>query len=295
MSLYRFSAKDLAGKKFAGEVEAFDEKSLVRTLQKEGLVPIEIKKHEGFGLPIISALPKVGAISSGEIVNFTRELSTMISSGLPIADALVILEKQAKSRGFGNILAEVVADIEGGMSLSVSLSKHPKAFDNIYVKLVEAGETGGVLDKILAKLAETLEKEREFKAKTRGAFIYPAIVIIVMVLVMSVMMIFVIPKLTGLYKEIGASLPLPTRVMIAISDFMRNFWWLLLIMMGMASYGLRIFAKTDKGSMMISRIVLLLPIWGKIRKTLILAQFTRTLGLLVGSGIPIIAALKAVA
>jgi type II secretory pathway component PulF len=116
-----------------------------------------------------------------------------------------------------------------------------------------------------------------------------------MVLVMSVMMIFVIPKLTGLYKEIGASLPLPTRILIAVSDFMRNFWWLLLILLIMASYGLRVFARTEQGGKFISKIVLLLPIWGKIRKTLILAEFTRTFGLLIGAGIPIIVALKSVA
>src|SRR3989344_504806 len=173
MSLYKFAARDISGKKFAGEVEAFDEKTLVLTLQKEGLVPTQIKKRESFALPFVKALPKIGATSSNEVANFTRQLATMISSGLPLADALVILEKQAKSQEFANILGSVVADIEGGTSLSQALSKHTKVFDVIYIKLVEAGETGGVLDKILNKLAETLEKDREFKAKTKGAFIYP--------------------------------------------------------------------------------------------------------------------------
>ena len=294
MSLYYFSAKDLAGKKYTGEVEVIDEKALVTTLQKQGLIPIEIKPRS-VGKVFSVSLPKIKAsVSASEVVGFTRQLSTMISAGLPLTDALVILEKQTKSQTFARIISEIVADVEGGMSLSMALSKHKGAFDVIYVKLVEAGETGGVLDKILMKLAETLEKEREFKAKTKGAFIYPAIVVAVMIIVISIMMIFVIPKLTTLYTEIGAALPLPTRILIAVSNFMRGFWWLLLMMTVVFVYGFRIFSKTEGGAQILSKLILSVPIWGKIRKTLILAQFTRTLGLLIGAGIPIIVALKVV-
>ena len=295
MSLYSFSAKDINGKKYTGEVEVLDEKVLVTTLQKQGLIPIEIKPKNKISLKV-GLIPKIGgSVSASEVVGFTRQLSTMISAGLPLTDSLVILEKQTKNANFAHIIGEVVADVEGGMALSAALSKHRGAFDLVYVKLVEAGETGGVLDKILLKLAETLEKEREFKSKTRGAFIYPVIVVGVMIIVMSIMMIFVIPKLTALYTEIGAALPLPTRVLIFISNFMRSFWWLLILMLFGISYGLRVFAKTERGSQIISNLVLRLPIWGKIRKTLILSQFTRTLGLLIGAGIPIITALKVVA
>lgn len=271
-----------------------DERALVATLQKQGLIPIEIKPRNAakvFSLP----LPKLkGSVSASEVVGFTRQLSTMISAGLPLTDSLVILEKQTKSQTFARIISEVLADVEGGMALSAALSKHRNAYDTIYVKLVEAGETGGVLDKILMKLAETLEKEREFKSKTKGAFIYPAIVVAVMIIVVTIMMIFVIPKLTSLYTEIGASLPLPTRILMAVSGFMRGFWWLIIIAVGCAIYGFRFFSKSDTGAQFLSKLMLRLPIWGKIRKTLILAQFTRTLGLLIGAGIPIIIALKVV-
>ena len=296
MSLYRYSAKDLSGKKFVGEVEAIDEKALVSTLQGQGLVPIEIKERNTQSrVTIEKVLPKTGGVSSSEIVGFTRQLSTMISAGLPLTDALVILEKQTKNKHLARVLAEIVADVEGGTSLSQAFGKHPKIFDVIYIRLVEAGETGGVLDKVLNKLAESLEKEREFKSKTKGAFIYPAIVVVVMILVVSIMMIFVIPKLTSLYTEIGASLPLPTRILIFLSNFMRSFWWLLIMIIIVGIYSFKVFAKTPRGSMLVSNFVLRLPIWGKIRKTLVLAQFTRTLGLLIGSGIPIITALKVVA
>ena len=294
MSLYHYVAKDLTGKKFIGDVESLDEKALVTTLQGQGLVPVEIRKRNTSRSVIRTFLPSSG-VSSSETLGFTRQLSTMISAGLPLTDALVILEKQTKNQNFAHVISEIVADVEGGTSLSAALGRHPKIFDVIYIKLVEAGETGGVLDKVLNKLAESLEKEREFKAKTRGAFIYPAIVVVVMVLVVTIMMIFVIPKLTSLYTEIGAELPLPTKILVAVSNFMRGFWWLLLLLIFGFVYAFRVFAKTERGSQLLSRVVLILPIWGKIRKGLILSQFTRTLGLLIGTGIPIIVALKVVA
>ncbi len=299
MALYRFTAKDSSGKKMSGEVEVLDQKTLITTLQKQGLIPIEIKERDTnenkFGLGFLMSFIPKRSISGSEIVGFTRQLSTMISAGLPLTDALVILEKQTKSVAFSHVIAQVVADVEGGTSLSAALSKHPRIFGTIYVKLVEAGETGGVLDKVLIKLADTLEKDREFKAKTKGAFIYPIIVIIVMFIVVSVMMIFVIPKLTSLYSEIGANLPLPTKILIFFSDLMRNFWWLIIIIIGGLIYGLRFYSKTKAGAQVMSRLGLRVPIWGKIRKVLILAEFTRTLGLLIGTGIPIITALKVVA
>ena len=293
MALYRYSAKDENGKKFIGEVEAIDERAVIVTLQKQGLVPINVKKKQQGRTSLRGLIPGIG-ISSSEIVDFTRQLATMVSAGLPLTDSIVILEKQAKNQSFARIIGEILADVEGGSSLSQSLARHPKVFDVIYIKLVEAGETGGVLDKVLNKLAETLEKDREFKAKTKGAFIYPIIVIGVMIIVVTIMMIFVIPKLTSLYSEIGASLPLPTKIMIAASNFMVSFWWLVFLSMGIFVYGFRVYSKTEKGAELVSKLVLALPIWGKIKKSLILAQFTRTLGLLIGTGIPIITALKVV-
>ncbi|MBI2327753.1 type II secretion system F family protein [Candidatus Curtissbacteria bacterium] len=294
MALFRYSAKDQEGRKFVGEVEAVDERAVIVTLQKQELVPIEVKRRSTNKAAFKNFIPTLG-VSSSEIVDFTRQLSTMISAGLPLTDALVILEKQTRNQNFARVLGEVIADVEGGSSLSQALVKHNKIFDVIYVKLVEAGETGGVLDKVLNKLAETLEKDREFKSKTRGAFIYPAIVVSVMVIVIIIMMIFVIPKLTTLYKEIGASLPLPTKVLIALSNFMVNFWWLMIAFGAVLVLALRFYAKTEIGSAFLSKMFLSIPIWGKIRKSLILAQFTRTLGLLIGAGIPIITALKVVA
>jgi len=147
----------------------------------------------------------------------------------------------------------------------------------------------------LVKLADNLEKEKDFKSKTKGAFIYPTIVVAVMIIVMSIMMIFVIPKLTDLYEDIGADLPTPTRVLIAMSDFMTNYWWALILGFVLLIYAFKVWSKTEKGATVVSKMVMKLPIWGKIRKAILLAEFTRTFGLLIGSGIPIITALKVVA
>lgn len=296
MALYHFVARDASGKRFTGEVEALDERSLILTLQKQGYVPIKLKKKEAgnFLKFIDNYLPRIG-FGGIDIAPFTRQLHTMISAGLPLTDSLVILEKQTKNAVFAQAISQIVNDVEGGATLSSSLAKFPRIFDTVYIRLIEAGETGGVLDKILAKLADTLEKDKEFKSKTKGALVYPAIVIVVMIIVMVIMMIFVIPKLTDLYAEIGVKLPLPTRILIATSDFMRGFWWLILIFIGFSAFGARYVSKIPRVSRFLSILYLEIPIWGKIKKTLILAQFTRTFGLLISSGIPIIAALKVVA
>lgn len=290
--LYRYLAKDQDGRPVTGDVESLDEASLVKILQQENLIPISITKKGG-GVGSIN-LPFGAGVPYAELVSFTRQLSTMVSAGLPLTDSLVILQKQTKSAHFAKILSKIVADVEGGLALSRAMEQHPKVFSTVYVRLIEAGETGGVLDKVLLKLADSMEKEKEFKSKTKGAFVYPAIVVVVMVVVVAVMMIFVIPKLTALYEEIGTELPLMTKIMIGASDFMVGFWWVVLIFIGGLIFGFRIFSKTPKGADLVSKVVLSLPVWGKMRKTIILAEFTRTLGLLIGTGIPIITALKVV-
>ena len=291
MALYRYLAKDAQGKPVSGQVESIDEASLVKILQQENLVPIEVKKTSGKASFSFSF---GGGIPYSELVSFTRQLSTMISAGLPLTDSLVILQKQTKSATFSKTLSQIVSDVEGGLSLSQAMGSHPKIFSVVYIKLIEAGETGGVLDKVLMKLADSLEKEREFQSKTKGAFVYPAIVVCVMVVVMTLMMIFVIPKLTSLYAEVGTQLPLITRIMIGISSFLQGFWWLVILVIVGSVFAFRTYAKTPQGADVVSRVVLNLPVWGKLRKTLILAEFTRTLGLLIGTGIPIITALKVV-
>ena len=294
MKTFVYSAKDAASLSKSGSIEAPDERTAAFTLRQHGLIPISIKvRSENLGLKLIATL--FSRVSHGELVNFTRQLATMIAAGLTLPDALVILQKQMTNRQFQQILSDVLRNVEGGSSLASALAKHQQLFGKIYIELIRAGESAGVLDNVLNRLADNLEKEREFRSKTRGALIYPAIVLAAMGLVVFVMMVFVIPKLTDLYKEFGASLPLPTRILITISGLSRRFWWLVIAIVVGSIVLLRRYSKSEIGKKQLDAVILRLPVWGKIRQNVILAEFSRTLGLLIGAGIPILDALKIVA
>jgi type IV pilus assembly protein PilC len=293
MQIFIYTAKDTKNITRTGAIEAPDEKSAAQTLRQHGLVPIDLKrKQEKVGPLPIGRLQRIGY---GELVNFTRQLSTMINAGLTLPEALSLLEKQVANRKLKKIIGDVLREVEGGNPLSKALSSYPAVFSNIYVSLVKAGEQAGVLDNVLGRLADNLEKEREFRSKTRGALIYPAIIVIAMVGVIFVMLIFVIPRLTDLYKEFGTSLPLPTRILIALSNFMVAFWWLVIGLLVAGSVFWQRWTRQGVGKKFRDEMMLKLPVWGKMKQNTILTEFSRTLALLIGAGIPIIEALKSVA
>jgi type IV pilus assembly protein PilC len=217
----------------------------------------------------------------------------MISAGLPLANALSILVQQSKAE-MSRLVATILQDVEGGNTFTKSLAKHPEVFTSIYIQLVNAGEVGGVLDDILARLANNMEKTKEFRGKTRGAMIYPVIVILAMIAVASIMMIFVIPKLSEMYKDFGAEMPLPTLILIGISTFMVNFWWLILLIIAGAILAFREWIKTHAGRVTYDRFLLNLPIMGELMKKITLTEFARTLSLLLGAGISLLQALDIV-
>lgn len=292
MQQYTYFAKDKEGKSVKGKVEAKSLNEAARLLRDKGLIIIRISPRQPFFLLLLvkSFANKVGL---ADIAIFTRQFATMVNAGLPLTDALSIVRTQS-SPGLQTIMNQVLSDIEGGMALADSFAKHPKVFSPVYISLVRAGETGGVLDKIFTRLAENLEKQREFQAKVKGALIYPVIVMIAMAAVMASMMIFVIPKLTSIYKDFNAELPLVTKIMIAISNFLVNFWWSIPILIIGGIYGLGLYKKTEKGRLKIDEIKLKIPVMGKLQKQIMLTEFARTLGLLVGSGIPILQGLSVV-
>jgi type II secretory pathway component PulF len=190
------------------------------------------------------------------------------------------------------VVAQILVDVEGGESLSVSMSRHPKVFSPTYIALIKSGEVGGVIDEVLARLADDLEKQQEFKGKVKGALIYPAIIVIGMIAVAFVMMIFVIPRLTSLYGDFNAQLPTATRILIGISNFALKFWPFLLILLGGGIWGLSAFRKTPVGKRRTDEIILKLPIIGELQRQVILAELTRTLSLMVGAGVSILEALN---
>jgi type IV pilus assembly protein PilC len=271
-----------------GEVEAEDEKSAVAKLKLQNIRVTSIRKKkarsEFFG-------PKKQKITGRDLVIFTRQFSTMVDAGLPLVQCLDILGKQADNKTFGDIILQVKNNIEIGGDLSDSMRKHPKVFDELFTNLVEAGETGGILDVILKRLAEYIEKAEALKKRVKSAMVYPAVIITVAVGVVAFLMVFVIPAFATMFEGAGQDLPGPTKVVLMVSDFFRTKWYYMLIG-GAAIYFLfkKIYA-TDKGRIEIDRIALKLPVVGVLIRKVSVAKFTRTLGTLVASGVPIIEAL----
>ena len=292
MKRFSYTAKDKSGSTIRGKVEANTINDAVRLLRDRGLIIIKLAPERKFFLIVLfdSFANKIGL---ADVSMFTRQFSTMVGAGLPLTDSLTIIRSQSKSN-IQPIISQILTDIQGGSSLAISLEKHPEVFSQVYVSLVRAGETGGVLDKIFLRLAENLEKQREFEAKVKGALIYPTIVISGMLVVGLIMILFVVPKLTSIYKDFGVELPTATKILISISDTGQRFWYLILIVLVSVVYGLSFYKKTEKGRENIDRLKYKLPIIGNLNKQVTLTEFARTLGLLVGSGIPILEALRIV-
>lgn len=291
MQKFTYKAKDKSGKDAEGIVEAQSLNDAARLLREQNFVIISLNSQ---GRSPIAALNNLTTkVVFNDVVIFTRQFSTMITAGLPITDSLVIARSQSKP-AMKPVIGQILSDVEGGTSLASALEKHPKVFSSVYISLVKAGEEGGVLDQILARLADNLEGQREFRSKVKGALIYPIIVIVGMLIVAAIMMIFVVPKLTGLYSEFQADLPLPTKILIASSNFMVSYWWLVsFILVGLAYWTLY-YVKTEKGRRRYDELKLKIPVYGPLQQQIILTEMTRTLGLLVGAGISILEGLKIV-
>lgn len=289
MKTFSYKTKDSQGVTVKGKVEAEDEQEAARILREKGLIVITLSSPYN---PIVNLwLRLTNRITLSDIAVFTRQFATMISSGLPITDSLIIIQSQA-SPGLAQVAGRILSDVEGGSSLAKALGKHPQVFSPVYIALIRAGEEGGVLDKVILRLADNLESEKEFRAKVKGALIYPTIVIIGMGVVGMLMMTFVIPKLTSIYKEFEANLPLATKVLIKVASFFENFWWVMIGVFAGIFWSFSIYKKTGKGRKKVDEIKLKLPIAGPLTRQIILSELTRTLGMLSGAGVPILESLK---
>ncbi len=292
MKRFVYKARDKEGKTINGEVEAQDAAMAAKLVRSKGLMVLNIKPKQ---IGILSFFTSArNRISSREIANFTRQFATMINAGLPITESLNILRVQSEEK-MEPIVAKILGDIENGESLSNSFSRFPSVFSPTYVALIKAGETGGVLDQVLNRVADNLEKSEEFKGKVIGALIYPIIIVIGMILVSIVMMIFVIPKLLSLYSQFDATLPLPTQIVIGISNLTIRFWWLLLIIIIGAVTAFSSFSKTKAGRYKIDELLFKVPIFGELQKRIMLTELARTLALMVGAGVPIIEGMEVTA
>lgn len=291
MKRFNYRVIDEGNKQVAGIVEANNLPQAASILRGKKMTIVSLRAVTGNIFDEVFA--SIGKPKFEEITNFTRQLSTMIASGLPLVEALRILKDQSKPK-LAAVVDKVLTEVEGGSSLGSAMEKTEGAFSTVYIALVKAGESAGVLDEIMKKMADTLDKQREFRNKTKGALIYPAIVMIGMVIVAVIMMIFVVPKMTEMYKDFGAKLPTPTLILIGISDFMINFWYLLLGGLALGTFFLRRWAKSPIGSIIIEQVIFKIPIWGLLRKDIMLAEFARTMGLLSTAAIPILDGLRIV-
>lgn len=292
MPIFKYVVKNKQGETVRGKVEAVSKTQAVSTLMGRDLFVIDVtalgQQDGAFGGLLQNK------IKFDELVNFTRQLATMINAGLPLATALSILEEQGKSE-MAKLTGNLLKDVEGGLSFSAALSKYKDNFSRIYIQLVRAGEVGGVLDSVLDRLAVAMEKEKDFRAKTRGAMVYPIIIILAMIAVAVVMMVAVIPKLTAMYQDFGAQLPAATKVLMSVSDFFVNSWWVIALIVAGLIVALRAFKKTPQGEKTIDGFFLKVPIIGVLKQKVVLTDFTRTLSLLLGAGVSLLEALDIVA
>ncbi len=291
MPIYTYSARDGEGKNVSGLVEAPNEQTAAKLLREKKLLVTSIKQQkQQVGLStLLSRFQRVGF---GDIVNFTRQLSTMVTAGLSLPESLTILRTQTTNPKFTDILLDVEHQIVGGSNLADALARHEQYFSPIYIALVRAGESSGSLDTVLARMAETLEGQREFRSKVRGAMIYPVIILVGMAGVIFIMMTVVIPRLTELYRDFGIDLPFTTQLLITMSDFFVKFWWLMIIATGIGTWAFNKWRKTPVGVLFMDTIILKVPLFGELQKKVILTDFTRTLGMLISSGIHILDGLR---
>lgn len=294
MELFSYKAKDDQGETITGSVEAPSEKKAAAILRNKGFIIISLAK-KGKGVSLRQLFAKFQRVSFSDIVAFTRQLSTMMTAGLSLPDTLAILKAQFKNEALTKMIKNIADDIDAGSTLSDALKKYPQHFSAIYISLVTAGEASGKISDVLERLSDNLEKEQNFKGKIKSAMVYPTIIFIGMGVVVFIMMSFVIPKLTSLYTEFNIELPLPTKILISVSSFFAKFWWLILV--GVFGGGLlfRSWKKTPLGKRSWDFLMLKVPIFGEINKKLTLVEFSRTLGILAGAGVPILEALNILA
>ncbi|MFZ5376736.1 MAG: type II secretion system F family protein [Patescibacteria group bacterium] len=291
MPIFKYTAKNELGEPIKGKVEASSQSQAAAVLGERHLLVISVKPlgEESFlGLKSI-----LGGIKHGDLVNFTRQLATMINAGLPLATALSILEEQSTTE-MGRLIGNLLKEIEGGGTFSTALEKANGTFSRVYIQLVRAGEVGGMLDGVLQRLADTMEKDKEFREKTKGALIYPVIIVLAMVAVAFVMMVFVVPQLTAMYKDFGADLPLPTQILISVSNVMSTYWYVFIGLGVLGFSALRSWKKTEVGDRIIDGWLGKVPIYGSVRTKIILTEFSRTLALLLGAGVSLLEALEVV-
>ena len=293
MAVFRWQGVSPRGETIGGEMEAPTRDAVLARLRSQRIQPLPNKiKERGKGLDRDLSIPGFGdGVKQKDIVIFTRQLGTMIDAGLPIVQCLDILAEQADNKNFRKIVRQLKEDVESGSTFTESLKKHPKIFDDLFINMIAAGEVGGILDTILQRLSEYLEKSMKLKAKIKGAMIYPVTIVTVAVGVTGVLLIWVIPVFSELFSSFGQDLPAPTQFVINLSNFtIAYFPYIVAVFIGIV-ISIRQIYKTENGRLRIDQMTLQFPVFGELLRKSAIARFTRTLSTLVSSGVPILDAL----
>ena len=288
---YTYKVRDKSGKMLQGSIEADSTTLVANKLRQMGYVPLAIDKKATGGVNKELSLfkPKV---KLKDIAVFSRQFATMINSGLSLLRALNILEEQTQSKALKTILHEVRVDVEKGASLSQALARHPKAFNRLYIAMVRAGETGGVLDSVLLQLSDTIEKQVELKRKIKAAMTYPVAVLSLVLLIVTVMLLFVVPTFKNIYADLGGTLPMPTRILLGISNILKS--WFPIIFVGEVAFVVlfKRWIQTDHGRAIWDAFKLKMPVFGGLVHKTALTRFARTLSSLLRAGVPILESLE---
>jgi type IV pilus assembly protein PilC len=291
MPIYQWEGKTTKGAIKKGETEGPDEAAIRTHLRQQNIIPTKITSK---GTEIRISLPFKKKVNQRSIAVFTRQLATMIDAGLPLVQSLDILSSQQESKVFKNILREIREDVESGSTFAGALKKHPVTFNELYTNLVVAGEEGGILDNILNRLSTYIEKSEALKKKVKSALIYPATIVGVAVIVVMILMIFVIPVFETMFKSAGQTLPLPTLIVLTISKLIKKYVIILIPALILLFYLLRKYHQTENGKAVLDSLLLKLPVFGPLFKKIAVARFSRTLGTLISSGVPILDGLNIV-
>jgi len=289
---YEYKVRDKSGNMVTGTLVADSELLVLQRLREMGYTPLEVgKEKRGLNLEINVKKAKV---KLKDLAVFSRQFATMINSGLPILRALAILADQTNNKELARVLGECRLDIEQGSSLSAAIQKHPKVFNNLFVSMVKSGETGGSLDSVLLRLADMIENEVKLRGKIKSAMTYPIAVVALVSLILSGMLLFVVPQFKSIYAQLGGSLPLPTRLLLMVSDVFKKYWYIVLIAIFGGRFFLRRWKATPKGREAVDAFKLRVPVFGSLFHKTALARFAGTLSMLLRSGVPILQALDIV-
>ena len=284
MATFTYTARAAKGELKSATIEATSREEAISQLRKQRLNVIKIDEQQ--------RRKKPGKVSMRDIVIFTRQFSTMINAGLPLVQAMGILAEQSENPSLREITKQVVFDVESGNTVADALRKHPSAFSELYVNMVAAGEAGGILDTILMRLAVFMEKNDALIRKVKGAMIYPGVIMTVAAGAIVVLLVFVIPTFQKMFAEAGITLPLPTQIVIGLSQGLQSYWWAVILVVGITVYSIKKYYATNDGKLVIDRLMLKAPVLGDVLRKSAVSRFTRTLGTLIGSGVSILDGLE---